>query len=167
MKLPIATAALPLLLSVAALAATQKPAPAPPPIKMGLWHEEVTTVISGIDGITPTPHKDVEQFCISPESWKHGLQANSRGAQTCTMSNLQQDAHHVSYDDSCGSQPNGLVFHMDILIDDDQHMHGTAVAKMSVPGSSQQATWNSTLTDHFLSPDCGDIKPGDKKPVDQ
>jgi hypothetical protein len=167
MKLPTATAALPLLLSFAAIAAAQT-APAPPPIKMGLWHEEVTTVISGIDGVTPTPHKDVEQSCISPESWKHGLQANSHGVQNCTMSNLHQDAHHVSYDESCGSQPNGLlVFHMEILIDDNQHMHGTAVAKVSVPGSSKQATWNSTLTERYLSPDCGTIQPGEKKSLNQ
>ncbi len=74
----------------------------------------------------------------------------------------------MSYDERCGATEHGLiVFHMDILIDNDQHMHGTATAKMQSSDAGHQATWNSTLTDRYLSPDCGDIKPGEKKPLKQ
>jgi hypothetical protein len=167
MKIPLAAKAVsPLLLSLAALASAQTPAPAPPPVKMGLWLEQVTTTITGIEGVTPTPHKDVEQSCISPESWKHGLQAMN--ANRCETSNLHQDSHKMSYDERCGSPAHGfIVFHMNILIDNDQHMHGTAIAKMQPSAASHQATWNSTLTDRYLGPDCGDIKPGEKKPLKQ
>lgn len=148
-----------MLLSLAALASAQTP-----PVKMGLWQEEVTTTITGIQGVTTTPQKDVELSCISPESWKkYGLQAAS--SNRCTMSNLHQNSKKMSYDVSCGTQEHGpLVFHMEILIDSDQHMHGTAVAKISATASPHTGAWTSTLTEHFISPDCGDIKPGEKKP---
>jgi hypothetical protein len=139
-----------------------------PPIKMGLWQEEVTTTITGIPGVSPTPQIDQEQSCISPESWsKYGLQATN--ANRCTVSNLHQDSHKMSYDVSCGTQEHGtLVFHMEILIDNDQHMHGTAVAAVTSPNpSSGAATWTSILTEHYIGPDCGSLKPGEKKPVDQ
>ncbi|MGC2161398.1 MAG: DUF3617 family protein [Silvibacterium sp.] len=159
-----AIASLPLLLSLASLAAAQTVKPTSPPVKMGLWREEVSTTITGIEGVTPTPHHDVEQYCISPESWKHGLQ----GANTnhCEVSNLHQDSHKVSYDVSCGLQQRGrTAFHMEVLIDSDEHMHGTAVAKISGPGVTHAGTWTSTLTERYIGSDCGDLKPGEKKPL--
>lgn len=156
-----------MLLLLTGPASAQTPSANAPHVKMGLWQEEVTTTITGIDGVRPTPLKDVEQSCISPESWKkYGLQAAN--ANRCTMSNLHQDSKKMSYDESCGSQEHGvIVLHMVILIDDDTHMHGTAVAKISGPASPHAGTWSSTLTDRFISPDCGNLKPGQKNPLKQ
>lgn len=165
MKIPLAARAVfPLLLSLATLGSAQ--APTLPPVKMGLWREDVTTTISGVEGVTARPHEDLEQFCISPESWKHGLQATN--ANRCETSNLHQDSHTMSYDERCGPPNHGpLVFHMNILVDNDQHMHGTAVAKIAVPGSPHEATWTSIVTEQYIAPACGDIKPGEKKPLNQ
>lgn len=153
-------------LSLTAIASAQAPVPAPSPIKMGLWHEEVTTTITGVEDVVPAPQKDSEQFCISAESWhKHALQAaNSR----CIVSNLHQDAHGVSYDVSCGSsEPASTVFHMNILIDNDRRMHGTAVATITAPGSPHHGTWTSTITERYVAPGCGSLKPGEKKHAEQ
>jgi len=152
-----------LLLSLTALASAQAPAHTPPRINMGLWHEEVTTTIAGIDGVMPTAQKDTEQFCINADSWrKYGLQAaNSR----CSVSNLHQEARKLSYDVSCGSQNrSSMIFHMNILIDSDRQMHGTAMATITTHGSLQRGTWTSTVTERYLAPDCGGLKPGEKRP---
>jgi Protein of unknown function (DUF3617) len=141
--------------------------PPAPPIQWGLWHEEVTTTITGIDGVTPTPQKDIEQFCISPESWqKFGLQAAN--STSCSISNRHMGAHNISYDVSCGSPARApIIFHMNILIDSDRHMHGIAAATISAPGSHQHGSWASSVTERYIAPYCGGLKPGEKKPVKQ
>ena len=143
----------------------QTPAAALPPIQWGLWHEDVVTTITGIDGVTSTPQKDTEQFCIRPESWqKFGLQAAN--STSCSISNRHQEARNLSYDVSCGPPAQArIAFHMNILIDSNRHMHGTAIATISAPGSSQHGVWTSTVTERYLSSDCGSLKPGEKKPV--
>ncbi len=158
-----AIGALLLFLPVADLAFAQTPAPAQPPIKMGLWQEEVITTISGIDGVSPAPQKYTEQTCISPESWsKHGL--TTVNANRCVISNLHPGSHTLSYDQQCGAQADAVVFHVTIQIDSERHMHGTSVATITAPGSARHGTWTSTITEHYLVPDCGDIKPGEKSP---
>jgi hypothetical protein len=165
MKTPLTAIGALWFLSLAGPVSAQTPALAPPPFNMGLWREEVTTTITGIDGVSPTPQKDVERFCISLDSWrKYGLQAAN--SNRCTVSNLHQDTHGVSYNESCSSQQNtAMVFHINILIDDDRHMHGTAVADVTAPNSPHPAKWASTVTERYIGPNCGDIKPGEKKPL--
>ena len=142
-----------------------------PPVKMGLWQEEVSTSISGVDGVSAIPQRDTEQVCITPESWRtRGLQASN--SNRCTTLNLQWDAHKLSYDEQCGAQDSpALVFRMYIMIDNDQHMHGTAATIIATPGSAHQdthsGTWESTLTASYLGSDCGDLKPGEQRPVKQ
>jgi Protein of unknown function (DUF3617) len=164
--LPGAKIVFPFLLSFATLGLAQTAKTHTPPVKMGLWEEDVTTTITGVQGVTAGPQKDVEQSCISPESWKHGLQGNN--ISQCETLNLHQTPHKMSYDERCGSQKQGfLVFHMDILIDSEEYMHGTAVAKITGSSTSQEGTWTSTVTEHYIAPDCGNLKPGEKKSLKQ
>jgi Protein of unknown function (DUF3617) len=145
----------------------QTPTTAAPPIQWGLWHEETVTTITGIDGVRPIPQKDTEQFCISPESWQRfGLQVANQAS--CSISNRHQDVHNLSYDVIC-SRPAAarIIFHMNILIDSDRHVHGTAVATISAPGSSQHGTWTSSVTERYIAPDCGGLKSGEKTPLKQ
>lgn len=153
-----------LFLTPFALAGNKKP-----PVKMGLWQEEVSTTISGVDGVAAVPQRDTEQACITPESWRtRGLQASN--ANRCTTLNLQWDAHKLSYDERCGGQDSpALVFRMYIMIDNNEHMHGTAGTIIAASGSAHQGSpqgmWESTLTASYLGSDCGDLKPGEQRPV--
>lgn len=150
-KMAMAGAWLALLATGAALAQT-----AELPVKAGLWREDVTTTITGIQGVKPDPQTSSNLACISADSWKRsGLQGDTH----CTASNLRWDAHRMSYDTSCGGS-DGTSFHVDIAIDSSEHMHGAAVAKFAAGGKM-----TSAVTEKFISADCGDLKPGEKKPV--
>jgi Protein of unknown function (DUF3617) len=166
MKFRLAFAAsLPLLLASAALtAAAQVPDIAPPPIKMGLWQSTIT-VNSGMGA----GHPITNQSCYTPDSWKQSMQQmQSRQPQNlnCTTSNFQQDSHKMSFDGQCSSdQGYNFSYHVEMFLDSDSAMHGTTAAKMSGPAFPQGMTMNSSVSSKFISTDCGDIKPGESKPV--
>lgn len=162
LKRSFAVAALLFCVTTFAIAADSKK----PPVKMGLWQEQVSTTIGGVAGVSSAPQRDTEQVCITRKSWStNGLQAS---ANRCTLENLRWNAHSLSYDAQCGAQNSvGLIFHMYILIDSDKHMHGTAGTEIATPGSANQGKWESTLTADYIGRNCGDLKPGEQKPVKQ
>ena len=134
MKTPILqTRSISLLLSLAALAAPMtvagQAAPAQlsevPPVTMGLWQTETSSVVTGVEN-TPMAgmasalgRAHVTQSCLTPEKWKSDIQGlNARQQHGCTMSNLHQDAHEVSLDEACTSERGAVNnSHVDILID--------------------------------------------------
>jgi hypothetical protein len=157
---------LPLLLSFAALAAAQVPNIAPPPIKMGLWQSSVTlnsTAMGPAGG-----HPITNQSCYTPDSWKQSMQKmqSRQPTMNCTTSNMQQDSHKLSFDGQC-SEPQGMnvTYHVEMFLDSDEAMHGSSSAKMSGPQFPQAMTMTSVISSKFVSSDCGDIKPGESKPV--
>ena len=174
MKLRIpALATLPLLASFAALAAAQTVEA--PPIKMGLWQSEVTTTMQGVPD-SPMSHAmgsgrtTVTQGCLTPDTWKkdiQGMQQHMRNTD-CTMSNFEQDAHHVSFDEACtaGSQPGySNNVHFEMLIDDTENAHGHADMKMTGPAFPDGMTMHTAMKSKYLSSDCGDVKPGESKVI--
>jgi hypothetical protein len=168
-----AIATLPLLCSFAALASAQTLEP--PPIKMGLWQSEVT---NNVEGMPNSPigqamaggHTVVSQGCLAPDTWKkdiQGMQQHMRNTE-CTMSNFQQDSHHVSFDEACASgQQNGYSnnVHFEMLIDDMENAHGHADMKMTGPAFPQGMTMHMTMKTKYVSSDCGDVKPGAGKVI--
>lgn len=163
-------ATLPLLASFASLAAAQTLEP--PPIKMGLWQSEVTTTMEGM----PMPSGQggrtvVTQGCLTPDTWKkdiQGMQQHMRNTD-CSMSNFQQDSHHVSFDESCTSSQAGFAntIHFEMLIDDPENGHGHADMKMTGPNLPQGMAMHMNMTTKYLKADCGDVKPGEGKVVHQ
>jgi Protein of unknown function (DUF3617) len=141
-----------------------------PPVNMGLWETQTSGTVSGVEN-TPMagmasmfgrPH--VTQSCLTQESWKNDIQGmNSRQQRGCTLSNIHQDAHEVSFDQACMNGMNNA--HVDILIDGHESAHGTIVMKISLPNMTQPMTVNVTMASHRLGSDCGDVKPGQGKMV--
>jgi hypothetical protein len=170
------TPSLVLLLSFSVLAAA---AQAPnqlsetPPVSMGLWQTDTNSTVTGLENtpmagmasVLGRPH--TTQSCFTPEKWKSDIQGfNARQQRNCTLSNLHQDAHEITFDEACqtarGSANN---VHVDILIEDQQHSHGTVVMKIAEPSLPQPMVINVTMTSHYLGSDCGDVKPGEGKMV--
>lgn len=161
MKLPIFM----LLLSPASIVLAQA-TPAVPPLKMGLWQSEVTVEMSGLPSGTGAPRTVVKQHCMTEDGWKKSMQ-DMQGQQNnanCKMSNLQQDEHHLSFDENCTSQQNySVTAHIDMHLDSEEEMHGTASMNMSGSGLPQAMSMKSTIRSKFLKSDCGDLKPGDQR----
>jgi hypothetical protein len=157
------------LFSFAALASAQTPTP--PPMKMGLWQSEITVQMSGMpNGMTMTPTTITSQSCMTSDTWQDSLRNMQNRQQNmpanCTTSNLQQDAHHISFDASCTAQQGiSTTLHVDMQFDGDEGMHGTTTASMSGPNMPSGMQMNSTIKSKFLSSDCGDVKPGKGKMV--
>jgi hypothetical protein len=146
-----------------------------PPVKMGLWQTESTSTVTGLEN-TPMAamagrmgsgqtHKS--QSCLTPETWRKGIQGiNERQRNGCTMSNMEQNAHEVSFDQVCDSGGGSKhTAHVHILIDSDEHAHGTVVMKMEEPNFPQPVNINMNMTSQYLGSSCGDVKPGDGKVV--
>lgn len=154
-----------LLLAPVPIALAQT-APAVPPLKMGLWQSEVTVEISGMPSGTGAPRTIVKQHCMTEESWKRSMQ-EMQGQQnnaSCKMSNLQQDEHHLSFDENCTSQQTYTVAaHIDMHLDSEEEIHGTASMNMSGSGLPQGMSMKSTIRSKFVKSDCGDLKPGDQR----
>ena len=152
------------LFSVAA--AAQIPNVAPPPIKMGLWQSSVTLNSTGM-GLAGG-HPITSQSCYTPDSWKHSMQKmqSRHPSANCTTSNMQQDSHKLSFDGQCSeAQGMSVTYHVEMFLDSDEAMHGSSRAKMSAPQFPQGMSMNSVINSKFISSDCGDIKPGESKPV--
>jgi hypothetical protein len=163
-----------LLLSLSVCAAhAQNQLSEVPPVSMGLWQTDTSSVVTGLEN-TPMaamasalgrPH--ATQSCLTPEKWKNDIQGfNARQQHDCTLSNLHQDAHEIAFDEVCKSARGGNNnAHVDIVIEDQQHSHGTVLMKVADPALPQAMTINMTMSSHYLGSDCGGIKPGEGKMV--
>jgi len=165
-----------LLFSVALLAAAayaQTQLSELPPVNMGLWQTETTSTVTGLEN-TPMAamasaigRGHVTQSCLTPEKWKNDIQGiNARQQHGCTLSNVHQDPHEVSFDQACTTGRGGTNnAHVEILIDGSDHAHGTVVMKIVDPAFPQPMTINVSMVSHYLGSACGDIKPGEGKMV--
>jgi hypothetical protein len=164
-------ASLPLLLSFPAVA--QTPALTPPPIKMGLWQSSVTVNMSGMPAGAPAAGGSivhVNQSCMTADSWKNAFRSmqarQQQTASSCTTTNVDQDAHQVTFDMDCSVQQGySTSIHVKMFLDSDEAMHGNVSVKMSGANFPQGMSMTSTITSKFIGADCGDIKPGESKPV--
>jgi hypothetical protein len=153
-------------LSLTVLAAAQTDPIQPPPIKMGLWQSEVTVNMSGMGGPGNGEHTSIHRACMTPDSWKKDMQAMHQQQQkvNCTTLNMQQDSHRISFDEQCSADEGyNTNVHVEMLLDSEEAMHGTAAVKMSGPNFPQGMSMNSRISSKYLSADCGDIKPGEQK----
>ena len=144
-----------------------------PPVTMGLWQTETTSTVTGVEN-TPMAgmaaamgRQYVTQSCLTPERWKSDIQGlNARRQHGCTLSNIHQDSHEVSFDEACQESQGGANnTHVDILIDSTEHAHGTVVMKVSMPSLPQPMTVTVNMLSHYLGSDCGGVKPGEAKMI--
>lgn len=154
-----------LFLAMASPASAQS-TPAAPALHMGLWQSEVTVEISGMSAGTDAPRTIVKQSCMMADSWKKALeQMQSQQQQvSCKTSNLQQDEHHVSFDESCTAEHNVTsTMHIVMELDSKEAMHGTTSVNISGPDVPQGISIKSTIRSKFLKSDCGNLKPGEQQ----
>ena len=152
----------------ATLRAVQTQSVEPPPVKMGLWQTESNTSTAGMEN-TPMAraggkHSTVSQGCLTPETWKSEL-AKIGDNPDCKVSNMHQDAHSISFDETCASERHNTNAHFEGQFDDSEHMHGTVKVQITSPSFPQPITMNMALTSHYLSSSCGDVKPGEGKVI--
>jgi hypothetical protein len=177
MKIPFAKTGTYLLLFSLARFAAAAPAQAQlsetPPVSMGLWQTETTSTVTGIENTPMASMASVlgrahtTQSCLTPEKWKSDIQGfNARQQHGCTLSNLHQDFHEVSFDQVCESGRGDTTnAHVDILIDSTEHSHGTVVMKVANPALPQPMTINVSMVSHYLGSACGDVKPGEGRMI--
>jgi Protein of unknown function (DUF3617) len=139
-----------------------------PPIKMGLWQTEVSTTMSGMENMPMNhggQHTTVSQGCLTPDTWKSSMQKMQTDAQRadCKVSNMHQDSSGLSFDESCSSARYNSDIHFQAQFDNSENMHGSAKMKMTAQGLPQPMTMDMTMTSHYLSSECGDVKPGEAK----
>lgn len=173
-----------LILFAAATASAQTDAlPAtPPPIKMGLWETSVTSQMSGFQlppdviaklqamgrPIPGAPHTSVAQTCLTSEQWQKDFeQLHKPQNSDCTITKREADTHNFSFDISCKSQ-RGMEMngHWEIHFVDEEHSHGSGHMTSDSPGpNGQPFAMDMTIDSHYLSADCGDVKPGTPKVI--
>lgn len=173
-----------LLICAAGVAGAQTaPTPAtPPPVKMGLWETSVTSQISGFQlppdviaklkqmgrPIPGGPHTTVMHGCLTPEEWQKDMEdLNKPRNSDCTITKREQTRTVYSYDVSCKTEEGAtMTGHWEMKIIDDEHAHGSGHMASDEPGPNGQTfSASSTIDTHYLSANCGDVKPGAAKVV--
>ncbi|HLJ79273.1 MAG TPA: DUF3617 family protein [Acidobacteriaceae bacterium] len=151
-----------LLLFPAALVSAQI-TPATPPLRTGLWQTEITVEVSGLPGSTGAPSTVVKRYCMKPGSWKDLVQ-NPDSSADCTTANLQQDAHHLAFDQTCrGKDGLTATAHVEMELDSKEAMHGTSSMNMTVPGLPHGMMSKSRFKWKYVTAECGDLKPGEQR----
>jgi hypothetical protein len=156
-------------------------APAPPPVKMGLWESSSTMTMGGFQippdvvakmqamgrPVPGAPHTTVTQSCMTADEWtKTWANLNKRGDMECKVSDLSQDSQKLSFDSSCTSQRGGaFTGHFEMFFDDDEHTHGSMHMKGEGGSGGQPMVMDMKMTSHFVSADCGEVKPGGAKVI--
>lgn len=152
----------------------------PPPIKMGLWQANLTQTMTGMDlspriiaklkamgRPTPGTSNTMVRNCYTAEEWKKSLAGmQSAGDKSCTRTNIVQDTHHLSLDMACvdeNKKPT-MAGHMEMLFDSAEKMRGAMTMKGLQPGpQGNPISVDMKIDSHFVSTNCGDVKPGEGK----
>lgn len=168
----------------AASAQTAAPPTAPPPVKMGLWETSVTSKMGGMQlppdvvaklqamgrPVPGAPHTTVSHGCLTPAEWQQGMEKmNQPGSAECEYSNQQAGSGKYSFDVSCKTQ-RGMTLkgHLEMLIVDDEHSHGSYHMTSDGPGpGGQPFSMDATIETHYLAADCGDVQPGAARIISQ
>jgi hypothetical protein len=174
MNLRTALPAALLLLFCAAAASAQLDNLGPPPVKMGLWQNTVTSQISGLPnmpaGMPPTKPV-VTQSCMTSADWQKGMtqmqQNLQRQKMECSNVKLQHNGNQFIFDEQCAANGYNSTFHIEWTIDDQENMHGISNAQIGGAGVPAGMTMHGTMTSKYLSSDCGSVKPGESKTVQQ
>lgn len=155
-----------------------------PPIKMGLWETTVSSQMSGFTlppdvvaklkamgrPVPGGPHTVVTQGCLTSEEWQQQMgKMNQPANGDCQTTRHLSEAGKFSFDMSCKT-PQGAVTtgHWEMQVIDAEHGHGSGHMQSSAAGSNGHAfAMSMTMDSHFLSADCGGVKPGGGKIIRQ
>ncbi len=124
------------------------------PIKPGLW--EVKGTSTGSAASEPI----TEKVCITPNTWQHMIDKLAKPMPNCT-SNQTKTANGVSFDGDCNQNKMTTHFKGNVQFDGDRHLLGEIAMKVNAQGQAMDVTYHQD--GHFLSSDCGDVKPDEDK----
>ena len=153
----------------------------PPPVKMGLWETSVTSQITGLQ-LPPqvieklkqmgrpipgsAPHTTVTQSCLTPAEWQKDMEnMNKPKSSDCDAQKREDSPTKYTFDMSCKTERGMTMqghWEMDVL--DSEHAHGSGHMASDQPGPNGQTfSVTMTLDSKYLDSDCGDVKPGEPK----
>ena len=148
-----------------------------PPIKMGLWADtatvtttthlppEVAAKINAPGGVMTLPPRVINtNICHTAADWTRSI-AGANQAKNCTMTNKVVTAKGMSMDMTCTVPNQGTsTGHIDAVFDSPEQVHSTVHMAFTGAPKAQNGAGMSTTVDiksesHYVSADCGDVKP--------
>ncbi|MGA8938894.1 MAG: DUF3617 family protein [Acidobacteriaceae bacterium] len=127
-----------------------------PPMKMGLWEASMTTSITR-DGTATQAQVMKVRACYTAETYAAAFGSPMGGAASrCTKWGDTWTSNSYTADYSCPSA-NGSV-HVAMVWSDKES--GSGSVHMVVNPSGHSVTIDTKIASHFVSADCGAVKPG-------
>jgi hypothetical protein len=131
--------------------------PSTPPGKPGLW-ETSTSSQMNMPGMNMPARTSKVRSCVSADHWSQDLAKVQN--QDCTKTGEKFSGNTYTAEVSCKSGAKGTFT---ITWDSAESSHSTMHMDMNMNGRSM--SMDSTSTGHFVSADCGAVKPGSAVPV--
>ena len=146
-----------LLLSTLAVSSLAAFAQDPPPIKMGLWERTVET--SGSFG---KPSTDTIKSCVTPATWQRMVTNANRQRENCKIDTTKVSGGYT-FSASCEVRP-GMTVNVsgNAKFADSEHVVTESHTTFVMNGQKRESVTHATS--HFLSSDCGNVKPADSDP---
>lgn len=126
------------------------------PIKEGLWENKVLND----DGSVAVHSMD----CVTKKSITDTLLKATKHPG-CTVTNQTITSRGMTLDVSCKESHIQMTEHAVIELPDAEHSRTTVMLKMTIDGNTNESTTRSTS--RYLKSDCGNIRPGDPKTLDE
>lgn len=131
--------------------------PSTPPGKAGLW-ETSSTAQMNMPGMNVPPRTVKVHTCNTAGEWQKNL-GNPPG-QDCSKTGESFSGSTYTAQISCKSGTKGTIT---MTWDTPESSHGTMHLDMNTNGRSM--SMDMSMTSHFVSADCGAVKPGTGVPV--
>jgi hypothetical protein len=177
----IISLAIVMFLLPAAGAFAQTPALTPPPIKMGLWRNTMTSTVTGIQlppdvaarlkamgRPLPTgqPHTTVTESCLTPAKW-HEMFEHMRKDDACHLSNTHQSSSGMSTDMACKSQDGRSIStgHMEATFDSTEKVNGKGHFEVVMQSQPRPIVMNMHFESAYQGSDCKGISPDSPKVI--
>jgi hypothetical protein len=164
------------------------------PFKPGLWESNFSSSVSGIQmppdmearlaQMPPeqqeriknmmgggAPHTTVVRSCVTKDQfdkWNDSFAQDKDKDTQCTHSNVTQTPHGRAFDVSCTSPTAKTTGHVEMNFESDEKGHGTVHmvrTALQGPQAMKPMTIDAKFDMHYVASDCGDIKPGEGRPV--
>lgn len=163
------------------------------PFKTGLWESNFTSSIAGMQmppdvqarlaQLPPdqqarirgmmggTPQTSVVRSCVTKDQfdkWNDSFAGNREKNADCKNTNVTQTMEERVIEVNCSSTNSKTNGRIEIHFDSDEKGHGTVhMVTTELQGSQamKPMTMDMKFDTHYISSDCGDIKPGEGRPV--
>lgn len=163
------------------------------PFKTGLWESNFTSSVSGMQmppdmqarlaQMPPdqrariqsmmggAPHTNVVRSCVTKadfDKWNDSFAQNKEGNEDCKNTNVTQTAEERVVELNCSSPRSKTTGRVEMHFDSDEKGHGTVHmirTELQGPQAMKPMTIDVKFDTHYVSSDCGDIKPGEGRPV--